>query len=264
MSKKEIPSMPGYFATEDGRIFHKDLELKQQTTPKGYKTIYASAKCLRVHRLVLETFVGPCVEGFEASHLNGKSCDNRAENLKWESRQDNHERKREHGTILFGERNPLTKFTEAKVLTILGMYRKGNTYQQIATELGLSKSHVGSLVRGSAWEHVQRSPLKRRGFQAGMREGEQNFICHPIDHCEGETITEEFLQNRYADYLKTLSIPSQGGEEKAEACEWSKERDDTDTWQSDCGVLWSFIDDGPAGNGMIYCHKCGKPIEVKG
>jgi hypothetical protein len=49
-------------------------------------------------------------------------------------------------------------------------------------------------------------------------------------------------------------------------CKW-KQHDDInmpDTWGSDCGVLWTFTEDGPTENGMKYCHKCGKPlIEVK-
>ena len=36
-----------------------------------------------VHRLVLETFVGPRPDGMEARHLNGDCQDNRVENLIW-------------------------------------------------------------------------------------------------------------------------------------------------------------------------------------
>lgn len=37
----------------------------------------------RVHRLVLETFVGPCPEGHDADHINGDREDNRLANLRW-------------------------------------------------------------------------------------------------------------------------------------------------------------------------------------
>lgn len=38
-----------------------------------------------VHRLVLESFVGPCPEGMEACHNNGNGFDNRLENLRWDT-----------------------------------------------------------------------------------------------------------------------------------------------------------------------------------
>ena len=46
------------------------------------------------------------------------------------------------------------------------------------------------------------------GVLAGNRDGEQNFICYLIDNCEREYITEEFLQNTYASYLKALPAPT--------------------------------------------------------
>ncbi|WIC90180.1 HNH endonuclease [Arthrobacter phage VroomVroom] len=41
-----------------------------------------------VHRLVLETFVGPG-DGYEADHVNGDRLDNRLENLRWLTPEDN-------------------------------------------------------------------------------------------------------------------------------------------------------------------------------
>lgn len=38
-----------------------------------------------VHRLVLETFVGPCPVGMESCHNNGDKNDNRVENLRWDT-----------------------------------------------------------------------------------------------------------------------------------------------------------------------------------
>ena len=33
-----------------------------------------------------------------------------------------------------------------------------------------------------------------------------------------------------------------------------------DTWQADCGAMWTFTDGGPQDNGMNFCPKCGKPL----
>lgn len=42
-----------------------------------------------VHRLVLESFVGPCPDGMEACHNNGNGFDNRIENLRWDTHESN-------------------------------------------------------------------------------------------------------------------------------------------------------------------------------
>ncbi len=42
-----------------------------------------------VHRLVLETFRGPCPDGMEARHLNGIKTDNRLVNLEWSTHAEN-------------------------------------------------------------------------------------------------------------------------------------------------------------------------------
>ena len=36
-----------------------------------------------VHRMVLEAFVGPCPDGWNCDHINGKRDDNRLRNLRW-------------------------------------------------------------------------------------------------------------------------------------------------------------------------------------
>jgi hypothetical protein len=42
-----------------------------------------------VHRLILETFVGPRPPGKQCRHLNGDSLDNRLENLAWGTFHEN-------------------------------------------------------------------------------------------------------------------------------------------------------------------------------
>ena len=46
-----------------------------------------------------------------------------------------------------------------------------------------------------------------------------------------------------------------------EHCTW-KQQDDIhmpDTWEADCGAMWTFTEGGPKDNDMHYCPKCGKP-----
>jgi hypothetical protein len=55
----------------------------------GYMTITYKGTEYLVHRLVLETFVGPCPEGYECDHWNRDRSDNRLVNLHWVSKSEN-------------------------------------------------------------------------------------------------------------------------------------------------------------------------------
>ena len=45
-------------------------------------------------------------------------------------------------------------------------------------------------------------------------------------------------------------------------CEWCQD-EDSGIWNSACGATWSFHDDGPAENGMNFCHCCGKKLVIE-
>lgn len=51
----------------------------------------------RVHRLVLEAFVGPCPEGMESCHADDDRNNNRLENLRWGTHAENCEERRTNG-----------------------------------------------------------------------------------------------------------------------------------------------------------------------
>lgn len=61
-------------------------------TREGRRSLY------RVHRLVLEAFVGPAPAGTEACHGNGQPGDNRLGNLRWDTSSENEFDKVRHGT----------------------------------------------------------------------------------------------------------------------------------------------------------------------
>lgn len=43
-----------------------------------------------------------------------------------------------------------------------------------------------------------------------------------------------------------------------EACAWIS--DGEGLWLGDCGLTWTFFDDGPNENGLKYCPSCGKKV----
>ncbi|UGS27597.1 NUMOD4 motif-containing HNH endonuclease [Microbacterium resistens] len=70
--------------------------------PRGYlqTTLTANGICetKKVHRLVLEAFVGPCPDGMESCHENGVRDDNRLSNLRWDTSLANAADRTAHGT----------------------------------------------------------------------------------------------------------------------------------------------------------------------
>lgn len=91
---QELNDIPGYFVTEDGRVWSAAKDNCQNRDGKWLKpSIRNGYPCVRprvngsavnryVHRLVAQAF---CVknDGTEVNHKNGIKTDNRAENLEW-------------------------------------------------------------------------------------------------------------------------------------------------------------------------------------
>jgi len=78
---KRIPGFSDYSITKGSRIWSKKRTAtkggwcKPRPHPKGYLcvTLCREGKTFEflIHRLVLETFIGPCPEGMECRHLDG-------------------------------------------------------------------------------------------------------------------------------------------------------------------------------------------------
>lgn len=107
-----------------------------------------------LHRLIALTFHGPCPPALECAHLNGDRQDNRACNLKWVTRKENHSHKRRHGTVQRGENGPTAKLTNKDVLKIRSLYAKGKTQSEIARHYEVHQSCIWGIVRGKTWTHI--------------------------------------------------------------------------------------------------------------
>jgi len=46
-------------------------------------------------------------------------------------------------------------------------------------------------------------------------------------------------------------------------CTWELEDTFFSVWESECGILYQFIEGGPKDNGHNYCHYCGKKLVIK-
>lgn len=102
-----------------------------------------------IHRIVLETFVGPCPAGMEACHRNGDHHDNRLVNLRWDTRRNNRRDDLVNKTRKRGLDNPQTKFDCKNGDIIRSMYASGDfTQEELAWMYGVGQTLISRVVRG--------------------------------------------------------------------------------------------------------------------
>ena len=170
MVKQPIPGFPDYFATDDGRIWsgpkklggHNGKFLTLTMDKKGYVRVHMSkykrgCTC-KVHRLVLETFIGPCPKGMEACHNNGDVSNNTIENLRWDTRSNNTKDAIKHGKhncLWLGEKHGSAKLNNLQVRIIKRLLGFGSLSQRcIAKIFNISQPTIASISVGRVWKHI--------------------------------------------------------------------------------------------------------------
>lgn len=122
---RQVLGFPDYFVTSLGRVFStksgRPRLKKQCPTKKGYMNVYMEPgnATARIHRLVLEAFVGPRPSPrHEARHLDGCPSNNRLSNLAWGTAAENLADKERHGTVYCGTRHRFARLDPEKVRSI--------------------------------------------------------------------------------------------------------------------------------------------------
>ena len=186
---RPIPGLDGYEASNYGRIrsvdrvlefmgrwgptkrFHRGKILRLKRKPNGYGQtylcFYASGGVYpQVNRAVCWAFHGkPPSMSHEAAHLDGRTENNRPENLAWKTPTENAADKVRHGTAPIGVKNAQARLNEAIVADIVSRYAAGETSLNLAVEHQVTVSNIRAVVRGDTWTHVecdQRESAKRR------------------------------------------------------------------------------------------------------
>lgn len=108
----------------------------------------------RVNVLVLSAFDPPRPAGLEAAHENGNRQDNRRVNLAWKTHAANQKDKVAHGTQPRGSVCYQAVLTEAAVKRIRKRHVAGDSFAQIARDLGLKYQCVYDAGTGRRWPHV--------------------------------------------------------------------------------------------------------------
>lgn len=145
----------------------KERILKPGETVGGYLQVllYKNniSKRYYVHRLVLEAFVGPCLEGMETCHKDGVVNNNFIENLKYGTKKENQKDRILHGTNYYNLTNENTKGSNnfkaklnEKQVRIIKWLLKDNylTQREIGEVFSVSQSTINLIKNKKLWKHV--------------------------------------------------------------------------------------------------------------
>lgn len=136
----------------------KGKELAQMTDEIGRKRVglfkHGAAKRIRVHQLVMLTFVGPCPQGMECCHNDGNPSNNALENLRYDTRKANHRDKIKHGTRQNGEKNGNSILFSGQVKIIKQCLVDGASCASLARAYEVSESTIHAIKAGLTWTHI--------------------------------------------------------------------------------------------------------------
>ena len=132
--------------------------IKAHANPKSghlYFRLTINGKTVKryVHRVVLESFVGPCPKGMECLHQDGNPRNCNLGNLRWGTRKENCADTAAHGRAYRGDRHFLAKLRESDIEAIHEI-KKTNpkaTSVDLGILFGVSESTIRAVLKGRNW-----------------------------------------------------------------------------------------------------------------
>lgn len=138
----------------------KKGKILKPVSTNGY--LYASftnsegkAKKFLVHRVVLSSFIGPCPEGKEVCHRDGRRNNNRLDNLKYGTKKENMEDAIEHGSLSGSDRSYFSRIPIASVIEAQALLNSGLSLEAITEKTSLSISDVRKAVYGTVYQRIR-------------------------------------------------------------------------------------------------------------
>lgn len=163
---KVIPDFPNYYINKVGKVWsgpkqgnHKQGKfLILWANGRGYLSVSLcklnEVFVRHIHRLVLETFIGPCPKGMECCHNNDNKLDNTLKNLRWDTRSNNAKDVFKNGKRdLRGEKHPRAKLNswQMRIIKRLLEFPKEFTQKEVGALFGVSRTTVNDINKGRTW-----------------------------------------------------------------------------------------------------------------
>lgn len=157
-----VPEWSGYAVSSDGMVwscktthhgYFSHWKIKRQCMDAfGYSHVGLTdrprQRQMRVHELMLRSFVGPPMAGQECRHLDGNPRNNSIQNLRWGTRSENRQDAIKHNTFIGlhqrGECHPSAKLSDADVALIRTL--RGEWIQNdLASHFGVSVCQISRI-----------------------------------------------------------------------------------------------------------------------
>jgi transposase len=224
---KPWPEAPVYEASTLGRVRRGGRVLAPITQSNGYIGVNISVggkrKRVVVHKMVLETHVGPKPSGHEGRHYpNRDRSDCRLENLSWSTHGTNMDDQVEHGTRLSGESfrakrpkwqpasgesNGLAKLTLAGIAEAESLLAEGLSRLEVSKRLNVSESAIALAAVGKTWKGAMSKTYGgvRRGSRSGTAKLDEAKVVK-IRHARAEGLTYQQIADLFEVHLETIRL----------------------------------------------------------
>jgi len=160
---RDVSGFVGYRVGSDGSVWScRDWkggvgdewrQLARRPNSKGYSRVSLRRNgrtCDRkVHRLVLEAFIGPAPDGMQGCHNDGNPSNCELGNLRWDTIVGNHADKWVHGTQTHGGSHCWAKLSDEDVGTVRSEYASGVATKHLAKRFNVDVSTIRRLVKQS-------------------------------------------------------------------------------------------------------------------
>lgn len=170
---KEIPGFNGcYRAGDDGSVWTCKVPIAYRTwgagpvwrllspmDKSGYLWVALSNNGKVFNRsvasIILETFVGPRPDGYDACHFPDHTTSNNSlANLRWGSKADNMDDKNKLGHQRRDASHPNTKLTKEQVIQIREAVASGERQRDVAARFCISPISINLAVTGRTWKNA--------------------------------------------------------------------------------------------------------------
>jgi hypothetical protein len=145
----------------ESRIHPAGFVLSPKVDRHGYLKISlwrnGEVRHTQVHRIVAETWHGPCPSlRHQAAHNDGVRTNCKSSNIRWATAKENSADRAAHKiwNPANGSSHWKAKLNEKNVLEMKAMHLSGKKQTEIAQHFGVSKATVCEILKGKSWVHV--------------------------------------------------------------------------------------------------------------
>lgn len=138
-----------YLVSDKGEVFNRHTQQKVAQRQRGGKYVCCDLRVdgkketFYIHRLVLETFTGPCPPGMEGCHNDGDPSNNNLDNLRWDTKEAN-----AADTLEMGRHVPAGKLDDLDRIAIWVLYHRLEWSQtQISEAFDIEQTSVSAALR---------------------------------------------------------------------------------------------------------------------